>query len=306
MSWPPPDDAGQGGQAQPGQDGAPDQAPVSGASHTLADMARQSGTVLARLAQAAPRADQGAAAQSPTQAASGLNLDASGLVQNPKVKQAIDPGRHIERGPMPQVNGIVIHQTGAPTAASTFNSYANPGANGAHFLIDKDGTIYQTASLHKTTNHVGRLRSRCEAEHSCPQSNSSVKVMHDREKAKDAGERYPSNQDAIGIELVGGYHTAKSLTESTDDQGQRTVTLQTDKGQTIVYERVSDEVLAGMQYEMTQKREIYEGVTSEQNASLKWLTEQLQSEFNVPDSEVFAHPVVSRKNQTEASTAQPH
>jgi len=47
----------------------------------------------------------------------------------------------IERGDLNQVNGIVVHQTNSPTASATFNSYANTGANGAHFLIDKDGTI---------------------------------------------------------------------------------------------------------------------------------------------------------------------
>ena len=29
--------------------------------------------------------------------------------------------------------------------------------NGAHFLIDRDGAVYQTASMHKKTWHVGKL-----------------------------------------------------------------------------------------------------------------------------------------------------
>ncbi|WP_256249430.1 peptidoglycan recognition protein family protein [Burkholderia ubonensis] len=74
----------------------------------------------------------------------------------------------IERSPMSKVNGIVVHQTDSPTAESTFNSYRKKGANGAHFLIDKDGTIYQTASLLKRTNHVGKLKSRCIITHECP------------------------------------------------------------------------------------------------------------------------------------------
>lgn len=304
--WLAPDEAKLGAQTPTGHGGSSGQPQPSTARHTntLAEMARDSGAALARLA-GAGRGGEAAAAPAKT---SELNLDEQGLVHHDKVQNGIHANRHIERGDMSQVNGIVIHQTGASTAASTFSSYAKPGANGAHFLIDKDGTIYQTASLRKATNHVGPLLSRCEAEQSCPKSNSGVKVMHNREKAKDAGERYPSNQDAIGIELVGGYHVAKSLTESVDARGQRTVTLQTDKGRTIVYERVSDKVLAAMKYEneKTNERYIYEPVTAEQNASLKWLTEQLQAEFNLPDSEVFAHPVVSRKNQTEASTAQPH
>ena len=64
---------------------------------------------------------------------------------------------------MEHLNGIVVHQTGGATVSSTFNSYSNTAhvPNGAHFLIDKDGTIYQTASLHRMTNHIGKLQSRC-------------------------------------------------------------------------------------------------------------------------------------------------
>src|SRR5262249_48567523 len=52
----------------------------------------------------------------------------------------------IEKGTLPRVNGIVVHQTGGATAQSALANY-NRGAEGAHFLIDKDGTIYQTARV---------------------------------------------------------------------------------------------------------------------------------------------------------------
>src|SRR3954467_3065505 len=73
----------------------------------------------------------------------------------------------IERAMLRQVQGIVVHQTDALTAAATFHSYQQRGAKGAHFLIDKDGTVYQTASLFKTTVHVGALRPRCIDELTC-------------------------------------------------------------------------------------------------------------------------------------------
>jgi N-acetyl-anhydromuramyl-L-alanine amidase AmpD len=67
----------------------------------------------------------------------------------------------IEHGPLVGVHAIVVHQTDAPTAQHTFNGY-NAGGNGAHFLIDKNGQIYQTASMHKRCYHVGRLiKSKC-------------------------------------------------------------------------------------------------------------------------------------------------
>src|ERR1035437_8490823 len=53
---------------------------------------------------------------------------------------------------------------GGANAQSALSSYNNPSANGTHFLIDKDGTIYQTASVFQQTWHVGKLRSRCRSE----------------------------------------------------------------------------------------------------------------------------------------------
>jgi len=47
----------------------------------------------------------------------------------------------------------------------------------------------------------------------------------------------------------------------------------------------------------------YEPVTPAQNAVLQWLIQELSNTLNIPLSEVFRHPTVSRKNPTEASTA---
>ena len=67
----------------------------------------------------------------------------------------------IEHGKLAGVQAIVVHQTDAPTAQHTFNSYT-AGGNGAHFLIDKTGQIYQTASMNMRYYHVGRLiKSKC-------------------------------------------------------------------------------------------------------------------------------------------------
>lgn len=179
----------------------------------------------------------------------------------------------IERGDLNQVNGIVVHQTNSPTASATFNSYANTGANGAHFLIDKDGTIYQTASVYKRANHVGKLKSRCLAEHTCrPADLQIVKRLKDKptplhrhEQKKPYAERYPSNVDSIGIEIVGM------------SQGQG-----------------------------PDEKKVYESVTDAQNNSLGWLVRQLADTWNISLQEVFTHPTVSRKNLTEASTAKWH
>jgi hypothetical protein len=72
----------------------------------------------------------------------------------------------IEKGPMAKVDALVMHQTGSGNAASSFASYRQ-GKAGAHFLIDKDGTIYQSARTNQTCWHVGKLQSRCYALKSC-------------------------------------------------------------------------------------------------------------------------------------------
>lgn len=196
-----------------------------------------------------------------------LTIDKDGKVIHKKVTLKIFTS--IEKKDMKKVRGLIIHQTGGPTAQSSFNSYGS-GRAGAHFLIDTDGTIFQTASLLKQTWHVGKLRSRCLAELSC--SAAELKLLkkfdpsgtHRREMAKNIPHRYPSNQDSIGIEIVG---QALPLTQPNPD------------------------------------KRTYETLSKDQSASLKWLVQELRSSLNVPLTEVFRHPTVSYKNKTEAATA---
>lgn len=44
-------------------------------------------------------------------------------------------------------------------------------------------------------------------------------------------------------------------------------------------------------------------ISDAQNASLAWLVAELQKQYGLPKSEVFRHPQVSRKNETEAQSA---
>jgi N-acetyl-anhydromuramyl-L-alanine amidase AmpD len=197
-----------------------------------------------------------------------LEIGKEGVVSNPNIRNSISP--HIEHGAMPVVQGIIVHQTDSSTAQSSLSSYGNPKSNGAHFLIDKDGTIYQTASVYKSTWHVGKLRSRCLAEMTCAPAELKlaqkwdVDGTHKREKVKSVPDRYPSNDDSIGIELVG---QAFPLEEK--DPDKRT----------------------------------YEALSLEQAASLKWLVSEIRETLNVPLTEIYRHPVVSYKNKTEAGLA---
>ena len=286
-----------------------------GNSQTLTRMARDARPPLAGQQQAAAANAKGAAT-----GASQLNIDDKGHVQHERVLLKTAAGREtispkIERKEMPEVNGLIVHQTNSPSVSSTLNSYAQDEANGAHFLIDKDGTIYQTASLNQTTNHVGRLRSRCAQEKSCSPEETKLNQKHDpkgeaqREREKQAGDRFPSNSDSIGIELVGMSYKAKSYQETSNPDGSFNFLVTTEKGKILKYESLSADVASQMREEIKKSKSgkdysVFEQVTSQQNESLRWLTQQLRSEYSIPESEVFAHPTVSCKTGSEALTAQ--
>ncbi len=201
--------------------------------------------------------------------AGALKIDAAGIVLDSRVTQAIHST--LEHGPMAQVHGVIVHQTGGASARGALNNYKNPGAHGAHFLIDKDGTVYQTASVFRVTHHVGHLKSRCMAEIRCqPTELAALKGKRPGpgigrvEAGKSWPDRYPGNGDSIGIEIVG---QAFPLTEK--DEEKRT----------------------------------YEALTDEQQRSFAWLLNGLRANLGVPLTEVFAHPTVSWKNKTEGTPA---
>lgn len=195
------------------------------------------------------------------------SLDKQGMLFDSRVRQRRFPG--IEHGDLDEVRAIVVHQTDGGTAQDAFNSYL-AGGNGAHLLIHRDGTIYQTASLNKRCYHVGRLiRSKClTIDRNTCNSESMAKILgmswtkqinaldaHERNKSYPA--RYPVNSDSIGIELVG-----KHLDDKT-----------------------------------------FETVTAVQNASLQWLVGELYRHFSLSTNDVYRHPEVSYKNPGEARTA---
>lgn len=195
-------------------------------------------------------------------------IDKDGMLISKKILLQRYP--NIEHGALTDIHGIIVHQTDAPTAQHSFNGYT-AGGNGAHFLIDKTGSIYQTASLYKRCYHVGRLiKSKCLSldRKTCDNAKmakilamswtSQIKALDAHERAKAYPNRYPVNSDSIGIELVGRHIDDKT----------------------------------------------YEAVTLQQNLSLHWLLDELYKHFNLTSNDVYKHPEVSYKNPGEASTAQ--
>lgn len=99
--------------------------------------------------------------------------------------------RNIEQ----KVHALVLHRTAGSTLTSALNSMVP--AQAAHLYVDTDGGIYQGVSLQCNASHVGRIRPRNE------NRTPATKEKHYAEIAKDYPERYPFNEDSLGIEVVG-------------------------------------------------------------------------------------------------------
>lgn len=193
------------------------------------------------------------------------HIDKDGMLIHPKI--VLKRFKHLEHGALPAVNGIVLHQTDSSTFQSTFNSYLKNDV-GAHFLIAKNGVIYQTASLKKRCYHVGKL-----IKSKCLQINKSeckdkelakilsfnwakkVKMINKHERKKKYPNRFPVNSDSIGIEIVGKH--------------------------------INDR-----QYEM---------LTLLQTESMHFLIDELYTHFRLDKDDVYRHPEISYKHPGEAA-----
>ncbi|MBP6749591.1 MAG: N-acetylmuramoyl-L-alanine amidase [Xanthomonadaceae bacterium] len=194
-------------------------------------------------------------------------VGADGFLTDPGIVRTRVPG--LERAEMPDVNGIVMHRTMGSTADGTLGHWRGQDRpSGTHFLIDRDGTIHQTASLDQHTNHVGRIRSRGEEEGTLtPEQTrelaaarrapgSDVAAVHDLEVRRGYPDRYPTNRDSIGIEVVATY-----------DERTRT----------------------------------WQEPTEAQRASIQRLVGTLQNNFGLNDRDVYEHDRISYKTQGEGA-----
>jgi N-acetyl-anhydromuramyl-L-alanine amidase AmpD len=201
----------------------------------------------------------------------------NGVVKNypSKIETKIIP--NLEHGTLSMVNAIVIHRTAAGTAESTLNAWKTK-KSGAHFLIDKNGKIYQTAGLDKKCWHMGYVVAKCRLESSCTKKDGKVinSILHGKgkwsdkfkkvlqhERQKSYPDRYPMNSDSIGIELVGLYLGGK-----TSDKGP------------------------------------FEKMTESQAFSFLWLITKLLEKYKLSFADdIYAHGEVARKKIYEGSDA---
>ncbi len=180
-----------------------------------------------------------------------------GIVRDIRIEAKIYP--MLEHGLMSEVSGIVLHQTSSAYVVKTMAEYAfRPSGTGAHFLINPAGQIFQTARINQICWHVGRINAYCKAVHTCTPADNQVlaqiekkyannKVEKDRlidawERKKPAMQRYPTNADSIGIEVVGAPQ-GKVYGSPTDAQNQSSrwlvrellATLKLDRARTFAH-----------------------------------------------------------------------
>ena len=154
-----------------------------------------------------------------------IHVGTNGYVQNAGF--TIRPVPALERGPMDGPRAIVLHRTDSSTAAGTMRSFAR--GVGTHFLVDKDGTVTQAASLLQKAAHVGKIQSRCRVDRVCPADEARMiegwgwapSRVHGHEKKKAYPARYPMNEDSVGIETVALFdRTSKQWERPTEDQSR--------------------------------------------------------------------------------------
>lgn len=148
-------------------------------------------------------------------------IDAKGYIQNAGF--VIKPVASLEKGTIRGPRAVVLHRTDSRAIESPLKSFER--GIGTHFIVDKDGTVYQTASLLKKTFHVGKIKSRCFEGGSCPIEEKKMlrswgwapDRIYDHEKVKAYPERYPMNEDSVGIETVAD-HDGKAWESVTPSQ----------------------------------------------------------------------------------------
>lgn len=191
----------------------------------------------------------------------------NGYVQNAGF--TFQPVAALENGNITGPRAIVLHRTDGASVESALNS-AKSGV-GVHFYIAKDGTVYQAASLLKKTAHVGKIRSRCFIDGTCPVDEQATIAgwgwnptkIYTHEKAKLYPARYPLNEDSVGIETVS--KCIKNCKEG--DQGNPE----------------------------------WETPTAEQAAAIALLVGILKRIYGLTNSDIFEHDIISYKTAGEGA-----
>ena len=170
--------------------------------------------------------------------------------------------KELEHGDINKINAIVLHRTDTRNLKGTLNGFKKRRV-GTHFLVDFDGTIYQTASLNKFTAHILNIRSKGFQNDTCSKeekekikdihmSGFNPRKLHAYELKKSYPNRYPYNKDAVGIEVMGDFSGDK-----------------------------------------------WEDLTPKQIESVKLLVNLLKCEYDLTQDDIYTHEEISYKTENE-------
>jgi len=195
-----------------------------------------------------------------------IKLDKDGFFVSKKITK-----KHktiLEHGKISSIKAIVLHRT---NSSSVKNIIGN-SSEGTHFWIEKDGTIYQAASLNKKTWHVGSglySKEKDETGKGNYENTWPHKKRGAAELKKNYPNRYPINSDSVGIE-VAGLWTKTSGKETTGKY----------KGE-----------LKGK----------WDDLTKEQEKSIVCICQALKKEYSLNNSDIYAHDEIKPKTKGEGS-----
>lgn len=166
----------------------------------------------------------------------------------------------LEKGAISGPKAIVLHRTDSTGVASPLKSFES--GVGTHFIVDKGGVVYQTASLLKKTSHIGKIRSRCFESNDCSAEETkrirswgwAPTKIHDHEKVKAYPHRYPMNEDSVGIEVVADHNGSA-----------------------------------------------WEAPTAEQSKSIRAIIAILKKEYGITDDDIYEHDKISYKTPGEGA-----
>jgi len=175
----------------------------------------------------------------------------------------------LEHGELKSIKAIVLHRTDSEKVESIIGS----SDEGTHFWIEKDGTVFQAASLFKKTWHVGSgLYSKKKDETGIGDYENvwPHKKRGELELKKNYPDRYPINSDSVGIEVAGKW----MKTEGKYKNGKY----------------------------KNENKGIWEDLTPEQFQSIVCLCKVLKRLFKLSNQDIYAHDDIKPKTYGEASS----
>lgn len=142
-------------------------------------------------------------------------------------KQNIIP--ELKKGAMHKIVAIIMHRTASSNLNSTLSSFKKSGI-GTHFIIDKNGEIIQCLNLSFFSYHIGKIKSKAEDSKSWTREEQKlIEKLNIKDKSryeisnKKYPERYPINQESIGIEVVANYDPKTKQWDNATKEQRRSI-----------------------------------------------------------------------------------